>query len=273
MGSWRRLGLGLGVAGLGGLAALRYGWFGRTALPEPVEHTTLRAPGEPDLAVAWLRRGRPRLLIVAHGFLKEMRWRPQVAMEREAARRFDVLCFDFPGHGRSGGVADVSYASAATALSRITRHAATLGYEAVGLVGFSMGAAAAVIAAADGAPVDAVACVACPGDPPPAMVGGWHQPVPWRWAARMLGTRLGPLIHLERGPAPRAARLAPRPLLVVHCGLDTLVREEDSRALYAAAVPPKDFIELPRSTHAWPPAASEPVLRWMDAHLGPVGNG
>lgn len=266
--SWRRTGLGLGLVSLGGVAALRYGWFGRTALPEPVEGGMLQAPGVPDLALAWLRRGHRRLLIVAHGFLKDMHWRPQVVMTREAAQRFDVLCFDFSGHGYSGGVADVGYTRAAAALCRVADHATALGYDAIGVVGFSMGAAAAVMAAAGGAPIDAVASVACPGDPPPALAGERHQPMAWRWFARLLGTRLDAAIHLEQSPAPLAAAVAPRPLLVVHCGLDTLVREGDSRALYAAAAPPKGFMELPRSTHAWPPAASEPVLRWMDAHLG-----
>lgn len=270
MGSWKRVGVGLGVAGVAGMALLRYGWFARVALPEPAEDATLRTPGEPDLAMAWLRRGHRRLLIVAHGFLKDMHWRPQVAMVREAAQRFDVLCFDFPGHGRSGGLADVSYARAAATLCRVADYASTLGYDAVGVVGFSMGAAAAVIAAAEGAPLDAVASVACPGDPPPALAGGRRQPPAWRLTARFLGTRLGPVQHLEPGLAPLAARIAPRPLLVVHCGLDTLVRDGDSRAIYAAAAAPKAYLELPRSTHAWPPAASEPVLRWMDAHLGRI---
>jgi pimeloyl-ACP methyl ester carboxylesterase len=97
--------------------------------------------------------GHRRLLIMAHGFLKAMHWWPQVSMARDAARCFDVLCFDFPGHGKSGGLANISYTRAAAALRCVIDFAATLGYDAIGVVGFSMGAAAAVIAAADGAPV------------------------------------------------------------------------------------------------------------------------
>lgn len=265
---WSRVGLSVAAAGVGGWAALRYGWFGCTALPEPVEHIALRAPGAPDLAVAQLRRGHRRLLIMAHGFLKAMHWWPQVSMARDAARCFDVLCFDFPGHGKSGGLANISYTRAAAALRCVIDFAAPLGYDAIGVVGFSMGAAAAVIAAADGAPVDAVASVACPGDPPSALAGGRQPSAAWRWFARRLGTRLDVEQHLEQGPVAVAAGVAPRPLLVVHCGLDTIVRAEDSRALYAAAAAPKDYLELPRSTHAWPPAASRPVLRWINACLG-----
>jgi len=98
-----RAALAAGSGGLAGLLALRYIWFARAALPEPVQHGTLTAPAEPEIAADHVRRGHRRLIIVAHGFLKSMNWRPQVAMVREAAQRFDVLCFDFPGHGRSGG--------------------------------------------------------------------------------------------------------------------------------------------------------------------------
>lgn len=83
---------------------------------------------------------------------------------------------------------------------------------------------------------------------------------------RALGTRLGPVLHVEKAPASWAKGVAPCPLLVVHCGLDALVGEVDSRAVYAAAQAPKDYLLLPRATHAWPPAALAPVLRWMDAH-------
>jgi len=262
-----RAALAAGSGGLAGLLALRYIWFARAALPEPVQHGALTAPAEPEIAVDHVRRGHRRLIIVAHGFLKSMNWRPQVAMVREAAQRFDVLCFDFPGHGRSGGWADIGYTAAAAALRRVCDHAASLGYDAVGVVGYSMGAAAAVIAAGQGAPVDAVASVSCPGDPP--FMADWrHRPSGWRWVARILGTRLAPVLHLEQGPASLAQKVAPRPLLVVHCGLDTLVREADSQALYRAALQPKDYVCLPRSAHAWPPAASAEVLRWMDRHLG-----
>ncbi len=55
--------------------------------------------------------------------------------------------------------------------------------------------------------------------------------------------------YYEFRPELAASRIAPRPLLIVHGGLNALHRIEEARSLYACAAEPKQLIELPNARH------------------------
>jgi pimeloyl-ACP methyl ester carboxylesterase len=244
----------------------RYVWLRRRRLPSGVQYLDTVDAGR--LAVSHIRRGHPHLVVVVHGLFKSMNDAQIAAFTRKLEPHFDILVFDLPGHGKSSGETDLSYALAAEAVREVLGYACTLGYSRIGLVGYSMGAAAAIIAVAKGAPVDALVSVSCPSSAIVERGVGahlYHWPLrAWLW---LLGTRVASHVGTEVGPAVYMAALAPVPLLLVHDGLDTLVSRKESEALFAAAMAPKDWLYVPGAPHAWPMASARGVIAWLETNM------
>ena len=264
---WQRRAIFCGALGFTGTLMPRLFWFKRVRLSSDWRTETLTIPGLPNLAVARSDQGHERLIIVAHGFLKGMR-NPGIAGVAEALTPyFDVLAFDFPGHGRSEGESDLDFQRAAAQLMGIIDYGRRLGYDRVGVVGYSMGAAAAIIAAAQGAPVDAIVSVSSPVQPRlDALRRHWSVRV-WRWWFRMMGTRVARRLTVSKWPIEYVQDVSPVPLLVVHNELDTLVRQDDSEALFAVARSPKHYLSIPRALHASPMASAPEVTDWLDSTI------
>lgn len=255
----------LGGLGIASIIAPRYVWFRRRDFSDEWQLRTLAFRDHTSMSIAHSKRGHARLVIVAHGLLRAMNDRGLVRLAEALGQRFDVLAFDFPGHGHSAGVTDLSYASAATYLSRVIDYARTLGYTRIASVGYSMGAAASILAAARGAPLNAIVSVSGPAGPRPNQAtGGRWATWPWRSWARLMGTRVAQEVHPESWPIEYVGEVSPIPLLIVHHGLDTLVRREDSESLFALARPPKDYLYVPGALHASPMASSAQVIAWLN---------
>jgi pimeloyl-ACP methyl ester carboxylesterase len=273
MGRWQRTALVAGILGMAGTLYMRFVWFRRLAFPEPCHLVTCTDHAGNALALAHLPArqvppGRPRLVILAHGLMKSMQHHNMVRLAELLRARFDVLTFDFAGHGHSTGLAELSYSRAGDSLRCVLAQARALGYRRIGVIGYSLGAAAALLTASQGAGWDAVVSVCCPGDYPRQLLGcdRWVT-WPWSWWARLMGMRAAPLWRLEPWPIAYVARVAPTPLLVVHHGLDTLVRRAESEALFAAAQAPKDYLYVPYALHDSPLASASPIIDWLDKAL------
>jgi pimeloyl-ACP methyl ester carboxylesterase len=269
----------LATLGLTSILLPRYLWFRRGRAPADSRSGCLADGEGPALAYTHLQRGHDRIVIVAHGFMKSKDLPAIVDMCAKVSAHVDVLALDFPGHGESGGLAALDFPTAARHLGRVVAYARDQGYASVGVLGYSMGAAAALIAAAGGAPIDAIVAVSSPVGPRASWVsnvlGGCgfyaERPKPvWRSWARLLGTRLAPWHQPGVWPIEVVARLPSVPVLFVHCGLDTLIRREQTAALYALARPPKAYLCAPYALHASPVAGAGQVLDWLERSL-PVG--
>lgn len=272
MKNWQRAAVLLGALGVAGVLVPRYFWFKRREFPGDFEPKALILRDRTDLALAHLKRGHERLVIIAHGLLKTMNDPGLVRLAEALGERFDVLTFDFPDHGHSGGECDLSFANAANILLRVIEHACALGYAHIGVAGYSMGAAAAIMASAQGAPVEAIVSVSSPAAPRASTTASAQRPThAWRWRARCMGTRIAAMAYSESWPIEYVAQVSPIPLLIVHNGFDTLIRREDSEALFAVAKPPKDYLYMPRALHAWPMASVEQVITWLDERI-PAGD-
>jgi fermentation-respiration switch protein FrsA (DUF1100 family) len=162
---------------------------------------------------------------------------------------FNVLAFDFRGHGESDGhtstygtrekwdvMAAIDYARAR--YPERARHV-------VG-VGWSMGAAALVLAAAEDSRIEALhvdAVFARAFDITRNIVRGMPEPV--LSYVRYVGTALG---CIESGtnlfalaPVNVVGRIAPRPLMLVHGDADALIPLAQGQEVYETAGQPKSF--------------------------------
>jgi pimeloyl-ACP methyl ester carboxylesterase len=216
---------------------------------------TVHRPGPGDLGI-----------VVAHGFTGSWQ-RPAVWRVATRLNRFGgVVCFDFRGHGRSGGTSTVGDLEI-NDLEVAVGYARELGYARVATVGFSMGASIALRHAGLIGGVDAVVAVSSPGrwyyrgTKPMRRV---HLAIEHRlgrmmlaryWDTRIGGGRWDPD---PVPPAEAAALIAPTPLLIVHGDQDAFFPVDHARDLYEAAREPKELWIVPGFGHA--EAGSGPAL-------------
>jgi dipeptidyl aminopeptidase/acylaminoacyl peptidase len=227
----------------------------------------------------WPAAGSGLAYVVAHGFTGS-RSIPRVRRisTQLAGTGVAVLALDFRGHGGSGGHStvgdlEVHDLSAAVAFLR------SEGYGTVAVLGWSMGGSVALRHAGLGGDVDAVVSVSSPGH-------WWERGTPpmrlVHWAAE---TRLGRLTtrlttrtrlgatgweELPQSPVEVVARIAPRPLLIVHGDSDRYFPIRHAEALVAAAGGTAEFWRETGMGHAesaTTPALVERIDGWVRAAL------
>ncbi len=116
-----------------------------------------------DIALNFYQNGHEQLVIVAPGWCMTKDSDAFKSIFEFFAKYFDVICFDFRGHGKSGGL----YTFTAKELmdtDAVVRFARKYKYNRIYLVGFSLGAAMAVIYAAKSRFIDKVIAVSAPAD-------------------------------------------------------------------------------------------------------------
>ncbi len=163
------------------------------------------------------------------------------------AAGFDVLLFDLHGWGESAR-GPVTFGDRETGdilgAVRYLKEQRPAKAQRIGLIGFSMGAAAAIRATAQSSDIDAVVADASYARLD-VQVGRFFQRftgplwpvayVPARWFGEQLtGTALGSI-----SPLHVIGRIAPRPVLIIHGTRDRVIDVQDARQLYAAAGLPK----------------------------------
>jgi len=219
-------------------------------------------------------------VILCHGFPSNRAEMLPVA-RLLAAAGMHLLLFDFRALGRSeGNLCTIGFHEVRDLLGAVdymTKRPEMAGLN-VGVFGNSMGGAVAIMAAAEDARIQAVGthgayatleraiaqrCRMALGPLGPAV----HKQAVW-WGRRLWMDR-----HpRDVSPADLIARLAPRPVLLLHGSHDRTIRTEDARTLYESASGPKELILLPRSWHIWVhsldrPTYEESILRFFTESL------
>ena len=134
-----------------------------------VDHEDLTIQSGDHRLAAWLLRpdqGQPfePLMLLAHGWGASYGTVLQLA-EPLADAGHDVLLFDVRGHGRNEPVPYVTVRHFRDDLMAVVRYAAKrFPDRQLVLIGHSLGGAAGILAAADGAPIDGLVLIACPSD-------------------------------------------------------------------------------------------------------------
>jgi fermentation-respiration switch protein FrsA (DUF1100 family) len=205
------------------------------------------------------RETEPRgAVILCHGMCENRaRMLPWAATLWTAG--FSLLLFDFRAGGESeGDRCSAGYYEAKDlqgAVDYLASHPAAAGLP-VGVFGFSMGGAAAILGAAEEARIQAVATHGAYATLDRAIVQrcrrhfGPLAPIAV-WGTRVLGTGLHwfPIATSHVSPINAVSRLTPRPLLLLHGARDRTINPSDARDLLAAAGHPKALHVLPRSGH------------------------
>ncbi|CAA9569916.1 MAG: hypothetical protein AVDCRST_MAG88-2235 [uncultured Thermomicrobiales bacterium] len=226
-------------------------------IDETVESLTFRTDDGLTLHGWYLSHPAPRdLIVVCHGFAMNRHELLDLARGLHEGGHA-VFLFDFRAHGASEGFrSTIGYREADDIVAAVAFLAARpeLARARVGVVGVSMGGAAALMAAAREPRIAAVAADSAFATLHDIAAGGLRElyrlpPYPFtplivRFGELLTRARIG----LNR-PIDAVAAIAPRPLLLIHGGADTLIPLRDAHALYTAAGEPKELWVVPGVRH------------------------
>lgn len=250
---------GLAAAGLGGIAVV--GVWRMTRRPRPDPPADPKALGLAFEEVSFRARDGLRLqgwflpapgvpaegpaVILCHGHSGSMDPDLQyVPALHEVGCH--VLMFDFRAHGRSQGRrVTMGYLERLDLLGAVD-FLRERGARGIGVLGFSMGGAVAILAAAECPHIAAVAADGAFARLLSVLAAGMREaglpgPVA-RWAGRLTLILMARVLRLPIGevsPLDCVPAVAPRPLLLIHGGRDVYVPLGEALALYARAGFPK----------------------------------
>jgi fermentation-respiration switch protein FrsA (DUF1100 family) len=211
------------------------------------------------LAGWWVPNAAPArgAVILCHGYACN-REQPLPLLPALLQAGYHGFLFDFRAHGESAGrqcgIGHAEVADLLGAVAWLERRLSAPGALPIAALGFSMGGAVSILAAAQTSRIRAVI-----GD---SVFPSLEQAVERR--GRLLFGPLSPLIQppVQRvwrrlhqaepdavSPEAAIASLSPRPVLLVHCERDIYLDERDLRALYDRAGDPRELWRVPGALH------------------------
>jgi fermentation-respiration switch protein FrsA (DUF1100 family) len=195
----------------------------------------------------------------------------------------NVLAFEYYGHGLEVGTpVTLGYREIGDFLGAVAYAKERAPQNHLGVIAYSMGAAVAIMACARNNDVEALIVDSAFASHLSVVDynfrRAFHLPsAPFAWVADyLLWWRAGYRFR-QVEPLRDIARIAPRPILIIHGGKDSVVDPRDATLLYAAAQEPKELLFLPNADHCGAyfedrHAYVKKVNDFFDLHLGNVGH-
>jgi hypothetical protein len=235
-----------------------------------VPHTTfkVRSTDGVDLFCTRIEGGSSRKAVVlAHAAIGRSYQHWMVNMARELMPGFTVFMFDFRGHGRSSGRCPLRFDKPSQDLEAVVEHVRSLGFERIGVTGYSIGAAAGFLLAARKPVFDSFVSIGCP----PRMVefGDWFdRPLIDSAVLRLLGMRVDrtPKPGPNLGPEDVADDLPPIPKFLIFGEWEVFPPEDIERFAQSVSPPSETFI-VPGVWHAELGGRESMVREWFENTL------
>jgi fermentation-respiration switch protein FrsA (DUF1100 family) len=162
------------------------------------------------------------------------------------AHDYNVLMFDFRGHGESEGERISAGYHEKKDLWGAVDFVRGRGFEKIGVLGFSMGAATALMGAAEEPDIDCVVADSSFADMEGIMEGEFTE------RSRFPGFFITPVLFMVKimygvdfsavKPVESVPEIAPRPILFIHGEKDDFVPLDHTYRLYAASQNPDDIL-------------------------------
>jgi len=221
--------------------------------------------GEPDLyvmtedgkriAFSHIKRGFDKVVIIAHGFYSNKDTFLFKQLTEAFSKEYDVIVFDFRGHGKSSDVFTWT-ALEQKDLRAIIAYAKERNYAKIGVIGFSLGAAIVLVEASSQKSIDSVIAVSCPADLRKINYHFWEKEM---WKELMInmgikgrgkGVKMGSLSLQKNRPKDIVGKISPIPVLFIHGEKDWIIKPRHSQLLFDEAKSPKALSIIKEAGHA-----------------------
>ena len=230
------------------------------------------------IATLHYKQGHKKVVVLAHGFFNNKDVYLFQEISKELSKHYDVVAFDFRGHGKSSGL--FSWTSKESAdIQAVLAYVKDFGYEAIALMGFSLGAAISLIEAAQNQEIKTVIAVSAPYDFWKIDYHFW-EPGMWQdlklnlgYKGKGKGVLPGNPWESKVTPISIVDKIAPRPVLFIHGSDDWLINSRHSKELYKKAKEPKKIEIIEKGGHAekiyddHPKAFMKVCLDWLEEYL------
>jgi len=167
----------------------------------------------------------------------------------------NILLFEFYGHGIEVGTpVTLGYREINDFHGAVAYAKERAPQNRLGVIGYSMGAAVAIMSSARNTDVEALVVDSAFASHRGVVEYNFHRlfrlpPAPFAWVADyLLWWRAGYRFN-QVEPLRDIAQIAPRPILIIQGGRDSIVNPNDATFLYAAAKEPKELWMLPEADH------------------------
>lgn len=203
------------------------------------------------IAINHYKRGKEQVLIIANGWTmcKESKFISEMA--KKFAESFDVISFDFRGHGKSSGFYTFTHKEPKDLKSVINY--AKEHYKEVYLIGFSLGGAISVITSSEES-VDRLIIVSAPHSFAKIKNFMWVidfiiNPFKKYEFKRWITLRPSPIIKKKISPIDVVHKIN-APTLFIVGNDDTIIHPADTKSLFDKAECKKEFKEFKNCHHA-----------------------
>ena len=195
----------------------------------------------------------------------------------------NVLVFEYYGHGIEVGTpVTLGYREINDFLGAVAYAKERAPQNRLGVIGYSMGAAVAIMSCANNTDVEALVLDSAFASHRGVVEYNFRRAfrlpsAPFAWVADyLLWWRAGYRFR-QVEPLRDIAHITPRPILIIHGGRDSIVSPNDAALLYAAAQEPKELWVLPGADHCGAyfedrHAYVKRVTDFFDLHLKNMGH-
>ena len=218
-----------------------------------MKNYNLKTKDRINIAINHYENGHDEVVIVAPGWCMTKDSNAFAGISEMFAKHFDVISFDFRGHGNSGGMYTFT-AKELMDMDSVVRFARKNGYKKIYLAGFSLGAAVSLIYTSKSKFINKVIAVSAPTDFDKIENQMWKKEA---WGETFKKFELDRFASIRPYPIP-LNKIKPIdivdkikvPTLFVAGEKDPTVHSWHTKELYEKAVCPKKYKEYQNGCHA-----------------------
>lgn len=219
------------------------------------QFSTLPTDDGKRIAFYHYRGGHSKAIIIAHGFFNNKDAFLFKDIAEAINKHYDVITFDFRGHGKSSGLFSWTTHEPLD-LRAVISYAKEMHYLKIGVLGFSLGASVALIEASRNSDIDSLIVVSAPHDFWKINYHFWEYDMLEDLKLNMgkkgigKGVRPGNPFLQKIRPIDIVDKISPKPLLFIHGEKDWLIKPKHSKKLFERAGNPKALEIIKDGGHA-----------------------
>jgi len=201
------------------------------------------------------KNGCRAVIVIAHGYYNSKQSVVLQQLAHALGTEYDILMFDFRGHGKSNGV--FTWTSREGNDLRAVLDFIAPQYSKIGLIAFSIGASTSINVLANDKRVNSFICVSAPSDM--SKIDYWFWALDWKGDVAYTflnpegragkGVRPGPFWLAKERPINNIGKIT-IPIMFIHGSRDWVIRPWHSEALYQKAGGIKKITFIKNGSHA-----------------------
>lgn len=239
----------------------------------PTEYREIKIKAEDGVEIAFneIFTGKNKIIIICHGIKQYKDAAVFTKISREFEKDYDIINMDLRGHGRSGG--RCTFTSFEVKDLKAVVNYARKKYKKVGVIGFSLGAATAILTSAEYKNIDSLIVVSPFTKISKINLRFWEKEAFYSLKEDISDlnkkVKIGNIFLSKQAPIDVIDKISPTPILLLHGKEDWVIDVSHSQQLYEKAKQPKKLIIFEKAAHAeriyqqFPEKFKEICLKWF----------